>query len=94
MAEKRIRLTGVQRKNVVLAGALKVSKRDGLLNWTRKDVADACAVPTSEITVKRCFPSVEALRTAVANHQDATDTIRETAAIVGIVVTDPISGST
>lgn len=80
-----IRLTPDQRKVMIVNAALEVSKEKGLFNWTRKDVAAACAFKTSDETVKRYFKYQDSLRKAVAEHPDATDEIKKAARAVSLI---------
>lgn len=57
------RLTPEIRRKVIIDAAVNVSvEQKSIHNWTREDVAKACAVKTSVETIKHYFPVVDDLR--------------------------------
>lgn len=63
MAVKRMDPEG--RKAAIVAAAVRVAKRDGLLFLAPEIVADECEIETSAATVRRYFHTVADLRAAV-----------------------------
>lgn len=59
------KLRASQRKRVIINAAAKVAEDIGLVNITFTNVADACAVETSDSTVRHYFPHLQDLQKSV-----------------------------
>ena len=56
------RLTPDIRKALIIGAAVDLSLKHGLSNWTRRQLADACSVQTSEETIKHYFKTMDEIR--------------------------------
>ncbi len=61
----RSRLTKTERRQVIVTAAAKLM-REGDLNPSLSDIAEACGVVTSIGTVRHYFPNIAGLRLAAA----------------------------
>lgn len=83
---KRTRLSPEQRRNLIVAAALRVANKSGSLqSITDEAVAKECTVATSKQTVRWYFRLTNDLRAAVAAHPEASDTVRASAKDLGLV---------
>lgn len=63
-----IRLDGRSRRKLIEDAVRKVAAEKGVLHVTHESVAAACAVETSEATVRRYFHTAADLRGVVDDH--------------------------
>lgn len=73
------------RANVIIAAGVKVANEEGLTRATHAAVSKACEVPTSESTVRWYFRSRYALWKAICKHPDASEHVRRTGYVMGLV---------
>lgn len=84
-SNNKIRLPPERRRHMIWTAAVQLSKTVGLLGWTRKDVAAACAVTTSDETVKHYFKSQDEFRKLIAQSDEADEQIKSDAKSVGLI---------
>lgn len=73
-----------ERRAVIVAAGVKIANRNGLVAASMTHVADECSVKTSVATVRDHFRTKSDLWRAIADHPDASKTVKASADSMGL----------
>lgn len=76
-----VKLTGEQRKAVILNAAVRLGRQRGIHNVTHGNVAKACSIQTSVHTVRSWYGTKQELWDAVIAHDETGELKKEAEAL-------------
>lgn len=79
------RMTHEERRSVIVNAGVKIANRNGLVAVSMNHVANECEIPTSFQTVRDHFRTKSDLWRAIADHADASKTVKRDAELIGLV---------
>lgn len=78
------RLSHDQRRHLILAAAVEIANRNGLITASMSRVAQECSVRTSDATIRSYFRTKGELWRAIADHPKASRDVKRSAETMGL----------